>query len=140
MAATRPGADSHRHLGFFQSARYEPDVAELRRPVQSANEMVCCIYPFNIDKRFQLVFGEDKPYLRYILLDARKGYNTFQTNDRDVEVVAGSYIDSDLDQWAAEKSAGSLFVFRRQFPAQQNHFDRSAGRYADRDLRFGELQ
>jgi hypothetical protein len=77
--------------------------------VQSANEMVCCIYPFNIDKRFQLVFGEDKPYLRYILLDARKGYNTFQTNDRDVEVVAGSYIDSDLDQWAAEKSAGSLF-------------------------------
>jgi phosphatidylserine/phosphatidylglycerophosphate/cardiolipin synthase-like enzyme len=78
--------------------------------VQSALQMVCCIYPFNIDKRFQLVFGEDKPYLRYILLDARKSYNTFQTNDRDVEVVAGSYIDSDFDQWAAEKSAGSLFA------------------------------
>jgi phosphatidylserine/phosphatidylglycerophosphate/cardiolipin synthase-like enzyme len=71
--------------------------------------MVCCIYPFNIDKRFQLVFGEDKPYLRYILLDARKSYNTFTTNDRDVEVVAGSYIDSDFDQWAAETSSGKLF-------------------------------
>jgi len=77
--------------------------------VESAQEMVCCIYPFNIDKRFQKVFGENKPYIRYILLDARKAYNRFQTNDRDVEVVAGSYIDSDFDQWAAEKSAGSLF-------------------------------
>ena len=77
--------------------------------VASAQEMVCCIYPFNVDNRFQLVFGEDKPYLRYILLDARKDYNKFTTNDRDVEVVAGSYIDSDFDQWAAEKSAGSLF-------------------------------
>ncbi len=77
--------------------------------VEGANEMVCCIYPFNIDKRFQQVFGEDKSYLRYILLDTRKGYNTFTTNDRDVEVVAGSYIQSGIDQWAAEKTAGSLF-------------------------------
>ena len=42
-------------------------------------------------------------------LDGRKDFNQFTTNDRDVEVVAGSYIDSDFDQWAAEKSAGSLF-------------------------------
>ena len=77
--------------------------------IEAASGMVCCIYPFNIDKRFQSVFGEDKPYLRYILLDKRQGYNTFTTNDRDVEVVAGSYIQSAFDQWAAEKSSGSLF-------------------------------
>jgi phosphatidylserine/phosphatidylglycerophosphate/cardiolipin synthase-like enzyme len=76
--------------------------------IESASEMVCCIYPFNIDKRFQKVFGDDKPYLRYILLDARKTFNTFKTNDRDVEVVAGSYIPSDLDQWAGETNAGKL--------------------------------
>ena len=68
--------------------------------VEGANEMVCCIYPFNIDQRFQKVFKEDKPYLRYILLDARQGYNTFKTNDRDVEVVAGAFIETGVDQWA----------------------------------------
>lgn len=76
--------------------------------IEKASNMVCCIYPFNIDKRFQTVFGKDKPYLRYILLDARKAYNTFKTDDRDVEVVAGSYIESDFDQWAGETSAGKL--------------------------------
>ena len=76
--------------------------------VDGANEMVCCIYPFNIDKRFQAVFVEDKPYLRYILLDARKAFNTFKTDDHDVEVVAGAYIQSNIDQWAAETSSGKL--------------------------------
>jgi hypothetical protein len=76
--------------------------------IEGAQEMVCCIYPFNIDQRFRAVFGKDKPYLRYILLDARKSFNTFQTDDRDVEVVAGAYIQSNIDQWAAETSAGKL--------------------------------
>ncbi|MEO8345747.1 MAG: phospholipase D-like domain-containing protein [Betaproteobacteria bacterium] len=76
--------------------------------VDSASEMVCCIYPFNIDKRFQAVFVKDKPYLRYILLDARRSFNTFKTDDHDVEIVAGAYIQSQIDQWAAETSAGKL--------------------------------
>jgi len=94
---------------FFSPRKTNDMLQNYADLVESANQMVCCIYPFNVDKRFQQVFGEDKPYLRYILLDARKSYNTFKTNDRDVEVVAGSYIDSDFDQWAAEKSSGSLF-------------------------------
>jgi phosphatidylserine/phosphatidylglycerophosphate/cardiolipin synthase-like enzyme len=94
---------------FFSPRKTNTMLQNYADLVEGAQQMVCCIYPFNIDKRFQQVFGKDKPYLRYILLDARKGYNRFQTNDRDVEVVAGSYIDSELDQWAAEKSAGSLF-------------------------------
>ncbi|MBI4811077.1 MAG: hypothetical protein HY800_06510 [Ignavibacteriales bacterium] len=76
--------------------------------IDGANEMVCCIYPFNIDKRFQTVFQEDKKYIRYILLDERREYNTFQTNDKDVEVTAGSYIKSEVDQWVAETSAGRI--------------------------------
>lgn len=76
--------------------------------VDTASEMVCCIYPFNVDKRFQKVFTQDKPYLRYILLDSRKGYNTFKTDDRDVEVVAGAFIETGVDQWAAESNAGRL--------------------------------
>jgi len=93
---------------FFSPRRNNTMLQNYADLVESASEMVCCIYPFNIDKRFQKVFGNDKPYLRYILLDARKAFNTFKTNDRDVEVVAGAYIQSDLDQWAAETSAGKL--------------------------------
>ncbi len=76
--------------------------------IDGANEMVCCIYPFNIDQRFRAVFKEDKPYLRYILLDSRKKYNEFKTNDRDVEVTAGAYIKSPVDQWLKETSSGAL--------------------------------
>jgi hypothetical protein len=76
--------------------------------IDNAQEMVCCIYPFNIDKRFQTIFKEDKPYIRYILLDSRKGFNIFQTDDKDVEVTAGAYIKSPIDQWLKETSSGSL--------------------------------
>jgi phosphatidylserine/phosphatidylglycerophosphate/cardiolipin synthase-like enzyme len=103
-------ADVAEGISVFFSPRRTNDMLQTYADViAGGNEMVCCIYPFNIDERFQKVFGEDKPYLRYILLDARKDYNKFQTNDRDVEVVAGAYVDSDFDQWAAEKSSGSLF-------------------------------
>ncbi|PYJ89778.1 MAG: hypothetical protein DME71_08455 [Verrucomicrobia bacterium] len=97
-------------ISVFFSPRKTNDMLQTYADlVEGASGMVCCVYPFNIDKRFQVVFAEDKPYLRYILLDRRQGYNTFKTNDRDVEVVAGSYIQSAFDQWVAEKSSGSLF-------------------------------
>lgn len=106
----KKAADLPTGISVFFSPRKTNDMLQTYADlVEGAGEMVCCIYPFNIDKRFQQVFGEDKPYLRYILLDARKADNKLQTNDRDVEVVAGSYIDSDFDQWAAETSAGKLF-------------------------------
>jgi phosphatidylserine/phosphatidylglycerophosphate/cardiolipin synthase-like enzyme len=76
--------------------------------IDSANEMVCCIYPFNIDKRFQTVFQKDKDYIRYILLDKRMKYNTFQTNDKDVEVTAGAAIKTTVDNWVKEPTAGQI--------------------------------
>jgi len=76
--------------------------------IDTASEMVCCIYPFNIDKRFQKIFMEDKNYLRYILLDKRAKYNNFVSNDKDLEVVQGSYIKGDIDQWARETTSGAL--------------------------------
>lgn len=49
--------------------------------------MVCCIYPFNIDIRFQMVFQKDYNHIRYILLDERKRYNTFKADDADVDLT-----------------------------------------------------
>ncbi|MEP7195911.1 MAG: phospholipase D-like domain-containing protein [Saprospiraceae bacterium] len=76
--------------------------------VGSASEMVCCVYPFNVDKRFQKVFEIDKEFIRYILLDKRQKFNTFATDDKDVEVTAGAYIHSAVDNWVGETSAGKL--------------------------------
>lgn len=104
QAASIPAGTS-----VFFSPRQNADMLQVYADlIEGASEMVCCIYPFNIDKRFQSVFQEDKPYIRYILLDERKGYNTFQTNDKDVEVVAGAYIKSPVDNWVSETSAGKL--------------------------------
>jgi phosphatidylserine/phosphatidylglycerophosphate/cardiolipin synthase-like enzyme len=93
---------------FFSARKSVNMLQQYADLIESANEVVCCIYPFNIDKRFQKVFQEDKPYIRYILLDSHKGYNTFQTNDKDVEVTAGSYIKSPIDQWLKETYSGAL--------------------------------
>jgi len=93
---------------FFSPRKSVNMLQQYANLVNGAAEMVCCIYPFNIDQRFQAVFKEDKPYIRYILLDTRKDYNTFQTNDRDVEVTAGAYISSPVDQWVAETSPGKI--------------------------------
>jgi phosphatidylserine/phosphatidylglycerophosphate/cardiolipin synthase-like enzyme len=93
---------------FFSPRQSVDMLQQYANLIDGASEMVCCIYPFNIDKRFQEVFQKDKPYIRYILLDSHSKYNTFQTNDRDVEVTAGSYIKSPVDQWVRETYAGKI--------------------------------
>jgi HKD family nuclease len=93
---------------FFSPRKSLNMLQQFANLIDEATEIVCCIYPFNIDKRFQKVFQEDKPYIRYILLDSHKSYNTFQTNDKDVEVTAGSYIKSPIDQWLKETYSGTI--------------------------------
>jgi phosphatidylserine/phosphatidylglycerophosphate/cardiolipin synthase-like enzyme len=93
---------------FFSPRKTNNMLQTYANLIEGANEMVCCIYPFNIDKRFQAVFKEDKNYIRYILLDKHSESNTFQTNDKDVEVVAGAYIHSPIDNWVGETDAGKL--------------------------------
>jgi phosphatidylserine/phosphatidylglycerophosphate/cardiolipin synthase-like enzyme len=93
---------------FFSPRKSLNMLQEYADLIDGAIEMVCCIYPFNIDQRFQKVFQEDKPFIRYILLDSHKDYNTFQTNDKDVEVTAGSYIRTPIDQWLKETASGKI--------------------------------
>jgi hypothetical protein len=93
---------------FFSPRKSLNMLQQYANLIDDATEMVCCIYPFNIDKRFQAVFQEDKPFIRYILLDSHKAYNTFSTNDKDVEVTAGSFIKSPIDQWLKETSSGAI--------------------------------
>ena len=105
----KSAAEIPKGTSVFFSPRKKKDMLQTYADlIKAADEMVCCIYPFNIDKRFQAIFKEDKKYIRYILLDEHKGYNTFHTDDKDVEVTAGSYIKSEVDQWVSETNAGKI--------------------------------
>jgi len=75
--------------------------------VENANELAMGIFPFNIDMRFQNAFNAPKDFPRYIIVD--KGNNKFDPNDKDLDVAVGAAIKNPVDQWLAEKSAGSLF-------------------------------
>ncbi|MGC4037965.1 MAG: phospholipase D-like domain-containing protein [Chitinophagaceae bacterium] len=108
-AADIKAADVEDGISVFFSPRKTTDMLQTYADIiEGADEMVCAIYPFNIDKRFQTVFKEDKGYIRYILLDKHQGYNTFKTDDKDVEVVAGAYIQSAVDNWVVETNAGKI--------------------------------
>jgi phosphatidylserine/phosphatidylglycerophosphate/cardiolipin synthase-like enzyme len=82
--------------------------------MDGAGSSVFLTAAFGVSKELQKVFGEDKPYLRYLLLDNRDGQidtvaRGIET-DPDNRVVAGAYIGEDGDegwhQWAAESVTG----------------------------------
>lgn len=75
--------------------------------VEGARELACGIFPFNVDQRFRRAFDKDKEFPRYIIVD--RTANAFRPNDRDLDVVVGSYVKNPVDQWLMEKSAASLF-------------------------------
>ena len=101
--------DIPKGINVFFSPRKSNDMLQNYADlIDQAKEMVCCIYPFNIDKRIEEVFKKDKDYIRYILLDKHQASNTFITNDKDVEVTAGSYIKNPIDNWLSETNAGNL--------------------------------
>lgn len=75
--------------------------------VENAGELACGIFPFNIDIRFQNAFNKPKDFPRYIVVD--KGHNSFEPNDKDLDVAVGAAIKNPVDQWLAERSAGNIF-------------------------------
>ena len=76
--------------------------------IDEATELVCAVYPFNVDKSFQAIFKKKKPYLRYVLLNQRAKDNEIDSTDPNLEIVAGSIIKSKLDQWVKETTAKYL--------------------------------
>lgn len=73
--------------------------------MDEAKELVCAVYPFNVDKAFQAIFKKHKSYLRFVLLNQRAADNKIVSTDPNLEIVAGSIIKSPLDQWVKETTA-----------------------------------
>ena len=83
--------------------------------MEQATSSVFLTAAFGVSKELKAVFAEDKPYLRYLLLDNRRGkIDTIARGieaDRDNEVAAGAYIGEGHDgdgwhQWMTEHLTG----------------------------------
>jgi len=89
--------------------------------IDSANELVCMIFPFNMDDVFHTVFQKDKDYLRLLLFESTSDAKMVKSNDTDVKVTAGAVYDGDEKDWAKEitskvtTGAGILYVHNKFF-------------------------
>ncbi|MEO8765438.1 MAG: phospholipase D-like domain-containing protein [Ginsengibacter sp.] len=89
--------------------------------IDSAKELVCMIFPFNMDKSFDTVFKKDKEYLRLLLFESASDAKNAKSNDTDVKVTAGAIYEGDEKDWAKEittkatTGAGILYVHNKFF-------------------------
>ncbi len=89
--------------------------------IDSAKELVCMIFPFNMDEVFNTVFKKDKEYLRLLLFESESDAKSVKSNDIDLKVTAGAIYDGDEKDWAKEittkatTGAGILYVHNKFF-------------------------
>ncbi len=89
--------------------------------IDSAKELVCMIFPFNMDDVFGTVFGDDKDYLRLLLFESASDAKNVKSDDFDVKVTAGAIFDKAEKDWAKEittkatTGAGILYVHNKFF-------------------------
>ncbi len=89
--------------------------------IDSAKELVCMIFPFNMDDVFKQVYNEDKDYLRLLIFESETDAKNAKSNDTDVKVTAGAILKKKEKEWAAEittkatTGAGILYVHNKFF-------------------------
>jgi phosphatidylserine/phosphatidylglycerophosphate/cardiolipin synthase-like enzyme len=89
--------------------------------IDSAKELVCMVFPFNMDKVFNTVFKRDKTYLRLLLFESASDAAGVKSNDIDVKVTAGAVYEGGEKQWTKEittkaiTGAGILYVHNKFF-------------------------
>jgi phosphatidylserine/phosphatidylglycerophosphate/cardiolipin synthase-like enzyme len=89
--------------------------------IDNADELVCMIFPFNMDDVFATVFRNDKKYLRLLLFESASDAKNVKSNDFDVKVTAGAVYTGKEKDWAKEittkaiTGAGILYVHNKFF-------------------------
>lgn len=90
--------------------------------IDNAKEMVCMVFPFNIDDVFKKVYRKDKDYLRFLLFEKSAQAEIVKSNDIDLKVTGGAIYSNEKNQpWVKEVSsksvakAGILYVHNKFF-------------------------
>lgn len=89
--------------------------------IDSAEELVCMIFPFNIDDVFTKVYRKPKKYLRLLIFEKTEEAKSVKSNDINLKVTGGAVLDSMVEKWAKEVTAktstdaGILYVHNKFF-------------------------
>lgn len=89
--------------------------------IDSADELVCMVFPFNMDEVFNTVYKKDKRYLRLLIFEKNSDAQKVKSNDTDLKVTAGDVYAGNEKGWAKEISAktttnaGILYVHNKFF-------------------------
>ncbi|TAL40732.1 MAG: hypothetical protein EPN92_14105, partial [Chitinophagaceae bacterium] len=106
---------------IFSPRKTADMLGEYVKTMDQANQAVCIIYPFNIEKIFKDFYAEDRGYLRFIITDKGGDKTDFVTNDKDVIKTQGAILDSHVEQWVEEitskatTGASTLYVHNKFF-------------------------
>lgn len=89
--------------------------------IDAAKELVCMIFPFNMDDVFAKVYAKDKNYLRLVIFESASDAGDVVSNDMDLKITAGKIYEGSEKGWIKEittKSvtrAGILYVHNKFF-------------------------
>lgn len=91
------------------------------RLIDSAKELVCMIFPFNMDEVFSKVYAKNKKYLRLLLFESSADAASVQSNDTDLKITAGKVYTGKEQGFVSEitakatTGAGILYVHNKFF-------------------------
>ena len=89
--------------------------------IDTAQEMVCMVLPFNLDDVFKTVYQEKKNYLRFLIFEKTSEAESVDSSDPDLKITAGAILDTPVENFAEEVSAattsnaGILYVHNKFF-------------------------
>ncbi len=89
--------------------------------IDHADELVCMVFPFNMDDVFSKVYAKDKKYLRLLIFESASEAATVKSNDTDLKVTAGKVYTGKEQGFVSEitakatTGAGILYVHNKFF-------------------------
>jgi PLD-like domain len=110
--------------GMYTFFSPRPDTTHLQNYVDlidGAKELVCMIFPFNIEDAFKTVYARDKDYLRLLLFEKAAEAKKVSSNDIDLKITAGAVLDHPVEEWVKEitssatTGAGIRYVHNKFF-------------------------
>jgi phosphatidylserine/phosphatidylglycerophosphate/cardiolipin synthase-like enzyme len=89
--------------------------------IDKADELVCMVFPFNMDDVFSKVYAKDKKYLRLLIFESASDAAAVKSNDTDLKVTAGKVYTGKEQGFVSEitakatTGAGILYVHNKFF-------------------------
>jgi len=93
---------------FFSPRPHKEILKTYAKFIDSANQMVCGIFPFSFSKDMKASLGEKTNHLKYILVDKIGNASGIVKKDGNTVIVNGAYFAKAMFDWLDEINSGIL--------------------------------